>query len=706
MKSCALLMFWGVASFAFGGDRGVTIRWDEFGVPHVEAKDMEGLFFGYGYAQLASHGDLVLKLYGESRGRAAEYWGPRSEKPELFDGTDNLANDRWVQLNEAPERAAAWLTQQSPEFQRYFAAFADGMNAFADGHPDALTAESRKVLPVQPVDSLLHVHRIVHFAYLSSMRRVESAVKERAAEPEPRESNAWAIAPSRTRDGNTMLLMNPHLPFADWYTYYEAHLSAPGINLYGASQIGFPMLRFVFSDFLGFTQTVNGIDASDLYELTLSADGSGYVFDGETRAFESETKALLILQPDGSFDEEELLIRKSVHGPVVWDEDGLTLAIRTAALDRPYLIEQYWKMALARSFDEYKEQLDRLQVPTFNITYADRDGHIQYQYNGTLPKRASGDDKFWSGIVPGDTSETLWTEVHEYAELPRVEDPASGWVQNTNNPPWAGTYPDFLDPADYPPYVAGTDLSFRTLGSLRMLAEGDRFDFESVRALKHSTHLESADRVLPGLSEAVSASDSSLAKEAMVVLEAWDRSTEIRSRGALLYELFAKRFLAANFRSTENFAVAADWRKPFATPMGVKDAAAAVAMLEEAAEEALETFGELDAPWGEYRRFVLDDVDLPAAGADGNIGSFRVFRYVEKEKGSPTRKVSFGETFVALVEFSDPVRAEVLMSYGNSSNPESPHLTDQLPHLSESRLRKVWMQPEEVLEHTVRAETF
>ena len=70
------------------------------------------------------------------------------------------------------------------------------------------------------------------------------------------------------------------------------------------------------------------------------------------------------------------------------------------------------------------------------------------------------------------------------------------------------------------------------------------------------------------------------------------------------------------------------------------------------------------------------------------------------------RKVSFGETFVALVEFSDPVRAEVLMSYGNSSNPDTPHYTDQLPHLSESRLRKVWMQPEEVLEHTVRTESF
>jgi acyl-homoserine-lactone acylase len=367
-------------------------------VAHVYAKDLEGVFFGYGYAQMQSHGNLVLKLYGESRGRAAEYWGEKNDTPALFGSGSNLDNDRWVWLNDAPARADRWLAQQSPEFQRYFAAFADGMNAYAERHPDALDAARKKVLPIRPVDALLHVHRIVHFGYLSTLRGVEAAVKAlpvaKAAKNQQGESNAWAIAPARSASGKALLLMNPHLPWGDWSTYYEAHLIAPGINLYGSSQVGFPMLRFVFSEFLGFTQTVNSIDASDLYRLTLSPDGQGYLFDGAVKPFEKSTRTLKVLQADGSLREETLAVRRSIHGPVVWDQGGVTVAIRTAGLDRPFMIEQYWKMALAHTFAEYEAQLQRLQVPTFNITYADRDGHIMYLYNGTLPKRASGDGKF------------------------------------------------------------------------------------------------------------------------------------------------------------------------------------------------------------------------------------------------------------------------------------------------------------------------
>ncbi|MBL9198946.1 MAG: penicillin acylase family protein, partial [Opitutaceae bacterium] len=238
--------------------RGVEVLWDTFGVPHVYARDAEGLFFGFGYAQMRSHGNLVLKLYGESRGRAAEYWG------ETF-----LENDRWVHLNEVPGRSAAWYAEQTPEFRRCLDAFAAGMNAYAERHPDALDPERRRALPITGIDPLQHVHRIVHFTYMSGAAKVGTA-----ARPQPTgESNAWAIAPARTAAGRTLLLMNPHLGWGDWSTYYESHLVMPGHNLTGATQVGFPVLRFVFSDVLGFTQTVNSLDGSDLYRLSPRDDG-------------------------------------------------------------------------------------------------------------------------------------------------------------------------------------------------------------------------------------------------------------------------------------------------------------------------------------------------------------------------------------------------------------------------------------------------
>lgn len=666
----------GFAALSLAVPRNVEILWDYYGVAHVYAKDAEGLFFGYGYAQMQSHGDLILKLYGESRGRAAEYWGAGANNV-------NLELDRWVNVNRVPERGLEWYRKQTPEFRKYLDAFADGMNEYARRHPDKLNAERKRVLPIAGADSVIHFHRIVHYSYLSSEGRVQQAATGRAPTLVGGiGSNAWAIAPKKSASGNTMMIMNPHLPWQDWYTYYETHLNAPGINLYGASQVGFPVLRFAMSDYVAFTQTVNSIDGSDLYRIT-PQDG-GYLFDGKVRKFAEGEHAIRVRQGDGSFREEKLAIRETVHGPVVWDKDGLMLAQRTAALDRPYLIEQYWKMAIARSFKEYEAQVRRLEVPTFNITYADREGHIMYLFNGTLPKRPKGNLAYWAGVVPGDTSETLWTGYHGYDELPKVIDPATGWVQNTNDPPWTATYPVVLDPGKFPAYTSGREYSFRSMRSIRMLHEKEKFSFEEMVAAKHSTRLELADRVLPDLIAAAGSSP------AAAVLKAWDREANNDSRGALLFEAWARRFLAG-----KNFAVAQVNSEPLTTPRGLKDPAAAVKMLEEAAAETARNFGSIDAPWGDFMRLRLGKTDLPANGAPGTLGAFRVLQYGAADK-EHKRAAMTGDTIVLCLEFSNPPRAMALVSYGNSSQPGSPHHEDQLPLLSAKKLRPVYRERAEV----------
>ena len=106
------------------------ILWDRYGVPHIFADSLEQMFYAHGWAQMQNQADLLLRLYGESRGRAAEYWGAQSS------GRDNLALDRWVRLNEVPERAVAWHRAQDPKFRSYLDAFARGINAFAKAHPE------------------------------------------------------------------------------------------------------------------------------------------------------------------------------------------------------------------------------------------------------------------------------------------------------------------------------------------------------------------------------------------------------------------------------------------------------------------------------------------------------------------------------------------------------------------------------------------
>ena len=132
--------------------------------------------------------------------------------------------------------------------------------------------------------------------------------------------------------------------------------------------------------------------------------------------------------------------------------------------------------------------MKRLQVPTFNISYADRDGNVEYIFNGIAPKRKSGDIAFWRGLVPGDSSEYLWTEVHPYEDLPRVTNPPAGFIQNTNDPPWFPSWPTSIKASSYPPYLApqGPE-SFRAQNSLTLVSSNNKITFDKPVSYTHLT---------------------------------------------------------------------------------------------------------------------------------------------------------------------------------------------------------------------------
>jgi acyl-homoserine-lactone acylase len=227
--------------------------------------------------------------------------------------------------------------------------------------------------------------------------------------------------------------------------------------------------------------------------------------------------------------------------------------------------------------------------------------------------------------------------------------------------------------------------------SIRMLTENPKISFDDLARLKLSTRLELADRILDDLIAAANQSASSEAKTAAAVLRSWDRQADNDSRGALLFQIFADKFLA---NAKANFAVTQDYREPLTTPRGLADPAAAVRMLEQAALETRNLYGSLEEPWGEFMRLHRGATDLPANGAPGALGAFRVLQYAPASRA--TRSAMFGDTFVALVEFTSPPHARVLLSYGNSSQPGSPHAEDQLPLLSKKQMRTAWRERKDV----------
>ena len=678
------------------------IVWDNYGIPHVFAKNTTGLFYGFGYAQLQSHGDLILHLYAEGRGRAAEYWG------EKF-----ADSDRYLAANNVWSRANDWYQQQAPAMKANLDAFAAGMNAYATEHPEGLSPEVKVVLPVSGVDVIAHWEHVMEYQYIASPQKIYGAAAGNASlnipalnDDEPHDdagSNAWALAPSKSADGHAMLLSNPHLAWApSFMTYYEAQLTAPGIEMYGATQVGFPVLRFCFNEDHGLTNTVNGTVAATLYKLTLSGDG--YMLDGKALPFKTESKSIKVKQADGSLKVEVFTAREAVQGPVFTRADGTTVALRLAGLDRPFGIQEYWDLDMAHGITEFTTILKRLQVPMFNMVYADKDGHILYQYNGTIPVHDHGDFAYWSGLVPGDTSATMWTKIHPYEDLPRTLDPPAGWVHNTNNPPWVNTAPPALDPAKYPAYMSPVNMTFRAEQSATLLMAKPKFTFDEFMTQKLSTRSLMADRVLEPLLAAAANSNDPLVQKSTALLKGWDHYYNNDSRAALLFETWAGKFAGAQFLGLNNFTNTWTLSDPLNTPSGIKDPAKAVDMLKVAAQETIAKYGSLDRPFGEVSRFHWGTYNLPGNGGFGNIGIFRVITWSPLKDGE--RIPIHGETYISMIEFSKPMKAMGIMTYGQSSQPRSKHIGDQLPLLSEKKLRPIWLTRADVEHHKEQEKSF
>jgi acyl-homoserine-lactone acylase len=653
---------------------GTQILWDTYGIPHIYGKNSKSLFYAFGWAQMQSHGNLILRLYGQARGQAAEYWGE-----------DYLESDRWVQTMGIPNRAKAWYESQTPIFRNYIDAFVGGMNAYAKQHPEALTQELKVALPLKPADVLAHAQRVINFTFVVNPARVEAL----AENDTPKGSNAWAIAPSRSQSGNAMLLANPHLPWSNLYLWYEAQLVGPEINAYGATLVGIPVLAIAFNDNLGWTHTVNTHDGWDAYELTLA--NNGYRFNGQIRSFDREEKVLKVKEKNGNLRSESLVVRRSVHGPVLTEKQGKAIALRVVGLDKPGALQQWWDMARSKNFSEFQAALKRLEIPMFTVMYADRQGHIMHLFNGQVPIRKKGDFKYWSGTIPGNTSETLWTNNHPYEDLPRVVDPPSGWLQNTNDPPWTTTFPRQIAPDKYPAYMAPRGpMSLRSQRSAKMLLEDKKISFAELMRYKHSTQVELADRLLDDLIPAAR-QGSAQARRAAEVLATWDRKVDANSRGAVLFAFWQQAM-------DDDRLFAKPWREdaPLTTPDGLANPAEAVRVLEATATKVEVTYGALDVPWGEV--FRLPGVaNLPANGGDNDLG---VFRSVWFAPGKDNRfQAVGGDSFVAAIEFSNPVKAVALNSYGNATQPGSPHAGDQLQLFARQELRPVWRSRSEVEAH-------
>ncbi|MDJ0729845.1 MAG: acylase [Crocosphaera sp.] len=677
-----LLMF----NFPSVSNNSPEILWDTWGVPHIYAQNNTSLFKAFGWSQTKSHGNLLLKLYGQARGKAAEYWG-----------INYLESDQYVRTMGIPKRAQQWYQEQTPEMQQYLDSFAQGINDYVKQHPDEIAEDLKVVLPITGTDILAHFQRVIYFHFLINPRNLK-ALKNL---PSQAGSNAWVIAPQKSLNNHSILLANPHLPWSDFYLWYEAQLIAPGINLYGATLVGMPVLAIGFNDNLGWTFTINPIDGADIYQLKLQEEN--YLFDGKLQPLKQDIETIKIRQSSGSFTELQMGVKQSIHGVIIEQQKDIGYALRVAGLDRPGSLEQLWQMGRGQNLTEFQTILKQLQLPLFNILYADKDKNIMYLFNGLIPIRSQGNWENWGGIIVGDTSETLWKDYHPYEQLPRIVNPKSAWLQNTNDPPWTSTNPPNLKAEDFPSYFAPKYLGevrdiLRSQRSIQLLTESDQLSLDEVINKKFSSKLLITDRLLDILISTSKALANPIGIEAAEVLEKWDRQTNPDSRGAVLFMLWA-----TTLESKGLFSKPWNPETPLNTPTGLADINTAVAVLEGIAAQVQLLYGSLDIPWGEVVRMRVGDQDIPARGGPGELGSFQVLGIQATQ--DKKFQVIFGDSFMMAVEFSDPIQAQGLTVYGNATQPNSPHRGDQLSLYGQGKMRPLWRDRTTIQQHLELKET-
>jgi acyl-homoserine-lactone acylase len=664
----------------------VLIRRDNFGVPHILAESEEAAAFGMGYAQAEDHAVEVARRFVTARGEGAKYLGTDAESDFRMKRYGNY------------EVARARFSELSPLFQSMMNAYAAGFNLYVERHRAGLPDW---IPPFDGVDVLARGRaEVMRFAFDEAMVRavqmkypadrsagdIQSPFKQAGEESveDLHGSNMWALAGSRTTSGKTILMGNPHQAWAA--IYWEGHVTVPGkINFYGATFVGRPVLTTGFNEHLGWSHTVNYPDLADVYALTLASDSRDfYMFDGRRMPVTKKEIAVEIKQADGQIRQERRTYLYSHLGPIIHVTADKAFAIKSAILDEFRYYEEWYALSKSKNLQEFVSNLKLNRIPMFNIAYADADGNIAYWWNGMVPKRLD-DGTDYRKDLPVETSKHVWTRLHSLEELPQLINPPGGYVQNCNDAPWWTSLRDPLDPRRYPSYFEpGRPLMLRTQMSLDIIEGQKKFSVEDVKRLKYETRMLAAERVKPDLIKALrgTAQLSEDLKRGLAVIEAWDNRTDRDSRGAVLFKRFWETYTGEN---RAPYRVAWDKSNPARTPVGLSDARLAVKHFEEAVRWTRKTYGSEAVAWGEVHRLRLGSLDLPVSGESGLYGIFRVMGYASSpdgkrvigtlEKGKPMQ--GGGDGWVFVVEFSKPLKAYSILAYGETSNPQSKHSTDQ-----------------------------
>ena len=640
----------------------VRILRDSFGVPHIRGRHDDDAAYGLAWAHAEDDYATLEDVFVATRGRA----GAKS-------GKDGAASDfvlAWMHVRETvADKARAEFDSATWALLEGYAA---GFNAYAVAHPDEVSGVARDLFPMTVQDIVSGF--VLRSPFFFGLDGVVGALTTDSPVPgdaiEERGSNGIAVAPSRSADHVTRLVANSHQPWTGPVAWYELSVhSGDGWDFAGALFPGSPVPLLGHNKTVGWTNTVNKPDLIDLYRLKLNpANDAEYWYDGRWRTLEREKIWLKV--KFGPFTvPASRTIERSVYGPVLRTKDA-AIAVRYAGIGLVRQVAEYYRLNKVRNWEEFRGALSMQQVPATNFIYADAQGTIAFIYNAIFPKRANGYD--WLGILPGDTSATLWDSYQPFDSVPRVLRPRSGYVYNSNNSPYRATgHADDLHAAQFNPTMGFEHrMTNRAVRTYELLDTNPAITREALLAAKFDMRYSRASWVGPVLAEIAkidTAAQPALAP-AVRLLGGWDLAMADDRPASALAFLLIQRLVLPRYRAL--------------------DMPAVVPALSFASEYLMKHHGRLDVPLGQFLHLTHGKADLPIAGGPD------VLRAIHGPPGDNGRvAASAGDSFIMLVEWGTDgtVTSHSIQPFGAATiRAASPHYDDQSAMFVRMQFKPVW----------------
>jgi acyl-homoserine-lactone acylase len=656
---------------------------DEFGVPHIFGKTDADASYGLAYAHAEDDFSTIQEVVAMTRARTG-----------AMIGSDGAKVDYVAHLLDARGTVDRKYGEIPADVRAVLDGYASGLNRYAAQHPSEIRLS--KLFPVNGEDIATgFVLRAPFFFGLDSVigKLIDDKVPPRGTvapmtpvgrDPARNGSNAFAVAPTRMADGKTWLISNSHQPYEGGVAWYEAVMhSGEGLDMAGALFPGMPFIALGHNRNLGWTNTVNGPDLVDVYKLALNAAGTQYRYDGKWLPLKAKRVWLPVKFGPFAVPIPKMVYR-AVQGPVIINKNG-AFAVRYAAIDQVKNVEQYFRIGKAQNWDEWNKAMAIGGIASTNFIYADKTGRIAYLYNAMFPARKPGFD--YTQVVPGDSSASFWQGSVGPERMPRIVNPASGFLVNANNTPFvAAGKGSELDPKAFSPLLGIEQrMTNRIVRAMELLsAETGKVTPERLLAIKNDTAYSKASFAGPWMAKLLAADvrDDADLLAAQQLLRRWDWNSDGNAPADAIGEAMMHLANGAAYNGD-----------PLPDPRE---------KLREVVDRLMKAFGRIDPALGDLQRLQRGTIDLPANGGTDTLRAATTW----DPQPDGRMRVKHGDSFIMLITWDEAgkVNSQSIQPYGTATTrPDSPHYTDQMALFEKRQYKPVHFEPADLLKHAKRA---